>query len=111
MGRLKILQLKHLAQVDAILAGILIILILLSVMILTAGSGQDSSKREQEVNLNETPVNLTVEAAKRCETNYPGEKTFPFQGQLQNLAFDFGKDRMFGLGGYWQNCLPVSRLR
>ena len=89
MGRLKILQLKHLAQVDAILAGILIILILLSVMILTAGSGQDSSKRGQEGNLNETPVNLTVEAAKRSETNYPGEKTFPFQGKVTESGVRF----------------------
>ena len=89
MGRLKILQLKHLAQVDAILAGILIILILISVMILTAGSGQDSSKRGQEVNLNETPVNLTVETAKPSETNYPGEKTFPFQGKVTESGVRF----------------------
>ena len=89
MGRLKILQLKHLAQVDAILAGILIILILLSVMIVTVGSDQDRSKSGQEVNLPETPVNLTVETAKPSETNYPGEKTFPFQGKVTESGVRF----------------------
>ena len=89
MERLKILQLKHLAQVDAILAGILIILILLSVMIVTVGSGQDRSKSGQEVNLPETPVNLTVETAKPSETNYPGEETFPFQGKLTESGVRF----------------------
>ena len=89
MERLKSLQLKHLAQVDAILAGILIILILLSVMIVTVGSGQDRSKSRQEVNLPETPVNLTVETAKPSETNYPGEETFPFQGKLTESGVRF----------------------
>lgn len=89
MERLKSLQLKHLAQVDAILAGILIILILLSVMIVTVGSGQDRSKSGQEVNLPETPVNLTVETAKPSETNYPGEETFPFQGKLTESGVRF----------------------
>ena len=89
MERLKSLQLKHLAQVDAILAGILIILILLSVMIVTVGSDQDRSKSGQEVNLPETPVNLTVETAKPSETNYPGEETFPFQGKLTESGVRF----------------------
>lgn len=89
MERLKSLQLKHLAQVDAILAGILIILILLSVMIVTVGSGQDRSKSGQEVNLPETPVNLTVETAKPSETNYPAEETFPFQGKLTESGVRF----------------------
>ncbi len=89
MERLKSLQLKHLAQVDAILAGILIILILLSVMIVTVGSGQDRSKSGQEVDLPETPVNLTAETAKPSETNYPGEETFPFQGKLTESGVRF----------------------
>ena len=89
MERLKSLQLKHLAQVDAILAGILIILILLSVMIVTVGSDQDRSKSGQEVNLPETPVNLTAETAKPSETNYPGEETFPFQGKLTESGVRF----------------------
>lgn len=89
MERLKILQLKHLAQVDAILAGILIILILLSVMIVAAGSGQGSSKSGQEANLNETPVTLTVETVKPGETNYPAEETFPFQGKVTESGVRF----------------------
>lgn len=89
MERLKSLQLKHLAQVDAILAGILIILILLSVMIVTVGSGKDRSKSGQEVDLPETPVNLTAETAKPSETNYPGEETFPFQGKLTESGVRF----------------------
>jgi len=89
MERLKSLQLKHLAQVDAILAGILIILILLSVMIVTVGSVQDRSKSGQEVDLPETPVNLTAETAKPSETNYPGEETFPFQGKLTESGVRF----------------------